>query len=362
MSASSERLVSLDAFRGATIASMMVVNNLGSYSTAYPFLLHAQWHGWTFTDTIFPFFLWIVGVAMTFSYARRVERGDDQRKLLLHTFRRAAVIFLLGLLLNGFPRFDLSSIRIPGVLQRIAVCYLIAGVILLYTKLRAQIVFTAAFLAVYWMLMTLVPVPGFGPGVLTREGNFSAWVDWKLLAGHMYSQTRTWDPEGIVSTLPAIATTLLGVLTGHLLRSRMAQAEKAAWMAVGGALFMWAGALLDLYMPINKMIWTTSYSLFMAGLAALALACFYWLVDVQGWRRWARPFAIYGMNAITVYVLSGLLARIMGMTGWKRAVYSAVFTPLFSPRDASMLYGVAVSLVLFLVAWVMHRRGWIVRI
>ena len=362
MSIPGQRLVSLDAFRGATIASMMVVNNLGSYSTAYPFLLHAQWHGWTFTDTIFPFFIWIVGVAMTFSFAKRMERGDDRRKLLLHTLRRASLIFLVGLLLNGFPYYRLATFRIPGVLQRIAICYLIAGVIFLYTRVRGQIVATLAFLLIYWLAMTLVPVPDFGPGVLTREGNFSAWLDRQLLGNHMYPPTKTFDPEGIFSTLPSIATALFGVLTGQLLRSGLEAAEKTAWLAVSGALLMWVGVILDLWMPINKMIWTVSYAVFMSGLAALSLACWYWLVDVRGYKRWARPFVIYGMNAIAVYALSGIIPKLLTMWGWKKGIYGALFVPFFRPELASMLYGVATSVFLFLVAWLMYRRGWFVRL
>ena len=244
---------------------MMLVNNLGSYTQAYPPLLHAEWHGWTPTDLIFPFFLWIVGVAMTFSFARRVEEGGDRGVLIRHTVRRSALIFGLGLLLAGFPYYNLATIRIPGVLQRIALCYLIGSLIFLYTTWRGQAVVIVGVCTAYWMLMTLYPVPGFGPGVLEPIGNFSQYIDWMLLPGHLYRATKVWDPEGVVSTLPAIATLLFGVLVGHLLRSRRELAEKAAWLLATGVLLTVAGYLLGLILPINKKIWTVSFAVFTAG-------------------------------------------------------------------------------------------------
>jgi len=354
--------VSLDAFRGATIASMLLVNNPGDWSNVYPPLLHAEWNGWTFTDTVFPFFLWIVGVAMTFSFARRVEQGDDRGKLFLHVLRRSALIFALGLLLAGFPHYDLSRIRIPGVLQRIAVCYLIGSAIFLTTRIRGQVIWIIGLLAGYWALMTLVPVPGCGAGVLTPACNFSAWVDWQVLAGHMYSKTKTWDPEGIVSTLPSVATLLFGALAGHLLRSKVGLEVKAGWLFSAGALLMGAGTLMDYALPINKNIWTSSYSVFMAGLAAVALGVWYWLLDVQGWRRWARPFVIYGMNAIVLYVCSGALARFMGMTGTGAWLMEHVFSPLASPKNASLLFALTHVAVIGLAAWMLHARRWYVRL
>lgn len=357
-----QRLVSLDAFRGATIAAMMLVNNLGSYSQAYPPLLHADWHGWTPTDLIFPFFLWIVGVAMTFSFARRVEEGGDKSVLIRHTLRRSALIFGLGLFLAGFPSYDLSTIRIPGVLQRIAICYLIGALIFLYTTWRGQAVAIVGVCTAYWMLMTLYPVPGYGPGVLEPIGNFSQYIDWMLLPGHLYRSTKVWDPEGIVSTLPAIATLLFGALAGHLLRSRRELAEKAAWLLAAGVALTVAGYLLGLIMPINKKIWTVSFAVFTAGLAQLALGSFYWFIDGQGWKRWATPLVHYGSNAIAVYVLSGLVSRLWGLTGWRKPVYDSLFVPLGSPEYASFCFGLAHALALYLVAWFLYRRQWIIRL
>lgn len=364
---SGERLLSLDVFRGATIAAMILVNNAGDWNNVYAPLLHAQWHGWTFTDLIFPSFLWIAGVAMTLSFAKRVEAGASRQRLLPHVLRRAALLFALGLFLNGFPFFPLDRLRIPGVLQRIAICYLAAAAIYLYTRVRGQALILAGLLAVYWMLMAWTPVPGCGAGALERDCNFAKYVDGLFLSGHMYPATKTWDPEGIVSTLPSIATTLFGVLTGHLLRYAAPLAEKAAWMLTGGAALLAAGSFWDHFLPINKNIWTSSYAVFAAGMSMSGFGCCYWLIDGRGWKRFVRPFAIYGSNAITVYALSGMLARTLGLVkigeaSLKQVIYQGVFVPLGSPRVASLLYAIAFVLVLYAVAWYMYRRKWFVKL
>ena len=395
----SNRLMSLDVFRGATIAGMMLVNNPGSWSHIYAPLGHAQWNGWTFTDTIFPFFLWIVGVAIPLSTSRRLEQGQSRAELFLHALRRAAIIFGLGFFLATFGflidgslgrlgfsdwlHTYLTNVRIPGVLQRIAVCYLIAMGIFLRTNIRGQIFWTTGFLIAYWLLMAFMPFPvnvhgetRFLSGVFERGDNFASYVDNFVLNGpvigtHVWKSTKTWDPEGIVSTLPAIATCLFGVLTGHLLRARRSEAEKTAWLMVVGALLMWLGEWMNLWLPINKSIWTSSYSVFMAGLAMVCFGVYYWFVDVKGCRTLVKPFAIYGMNAITVFVLSGVLGRILGtikvavapdttstLQPW---LYEKFFAPLASPKNASLLWAILYVLLLYLVAWVMYRKKWFVK-
>ncbi|MEI7906317.1 MAG: heparan-alpha-glucosaminide N-acetyltransferase domain-containing protein, partial [Bacteroidota bacterium] len=291
-----ERLISLDAFRGFTIAGMILVNNPGSWGSIYPQLEHASWNGWTFTDFIFPFFLWIVGVSMTFSFAVRKSKGDDNTKLLLNVLRRSAIIFALGLFLAGFPfgllwghNFSLSAIRIPGVLQRIAVCYFIASVIYLNTSMRGQIIAIGVLFVTYWLAMFYIPIPEFGAGLFEKGKNFSAYIDSLLLSGHMWSATKTWDPEGIISTIPAIATTLFGSLTGDYLRtSGHDKTEKSVWMFVFGAGLLLVGAFLDMWMPINKSLWTVSYSMFMAGWALCIFGIFYFLIDGKGIKKWAH--------------------------------------------------------------------------
>ncbi len=369
------RLLSLDVFRGLTIASMVLVNNPGAGATTYASLLHASWNGWTFTDTVFPFFLWIAGVAMTFSFARRLDMtpGSSRGPLMLHSLKRAASIFGVGLLLNGFPYYNLATLRIPGVLQRIAVCYLIAAAIVLYFGIRGCALSIPVLFAVYWVFMTLVPVPGFGPGVLTTEGNFSAYVDRIFLTGHMYSQTKTWDPEGIVSTLPAIASVLFGILTGEWLRvgrsreQKPSGNEKALWMLAAGGILIVAGYVMNIWMPINKNLWTPSYTALMAGLALVVFSACYWTIDVKGWKSWSRPFAIYGSNAIVLYALSGLLARLLSLIKFdgatlKSLVYQNVFVPLASPYSASLLFALSNVAIVYLAAWAMYRKQWYVRL
>lgn len=362
----SGRLMSLDVFRGATIAAMLLVNNPGDWGAVYAPLLHAPWHGWTFTDVIFPFFLWIVGVAMTLSFARRVERGESRSALMLHALRRSAIIFGLGLLLAGFPYYNPATIRIPGVLQRIAVCYLAAALIFLMSGLRGMILWTGGLLSVYWVLMKLVPVPGYRAGVLDKVGNFAQYVDSMVLRGHMWSATKVWDPEGIVSTLPAIATTLFGVLAGRILRLRLADAEKTAWLFVFGSSLMLCGSVMNWWLPINKNLWTSSYAVFMAGLAATVFAFCYWIVDVQGRRAWARPFVVYGMNAIAMFVLAGLAAKSLGLirvavAGGGRISLSAwifrnLYAPLASPKNASLVYALTYVLLFWAIAYFLYRR------
>lgn len=368
-----ERLMSLDAFRGATIAGMMLVNNPGTWSAIYPQLEHAEWNGWTFTDWIFPFFLWIVGVAMTMSFAHRQERGDTKKQLLIQVVKRSLIIFGLGLFLAGFPFFNLSIIRIPGVLQRIAVCYFIAALIVLYTKnIRTQVYWLVGFLVSYWLMMKLIPVPEIGAGIMERGKNFSAYIDSMFLSGHMWGYTKTWDPEGIVSTLPAVATTLFGVMTGHYLRSQHSKEEKTAWMFVAGNILLLLGATLDMWLPINKSIWTTSYSIFMAGWALVCFAMFYWIIDVKGYKRWAKPFIIFGMNAITVFVISGLVGRLYGSViklnqpdgseiSLQGYIFRTFFLPLASPINASMIYAICFLLFLYLIAWIMWTRKWFLK-
>ncbi len=377
----SQRLMSLDAFRGFTIAGMILVNNPGSWSYVYPQLAHAKWNGWTFTDLIFPFFLFIVGVAMTFSYSKRVERGDDKTKLLLHALRRAAIIFGLGIFLNGFPQLmpylnfsALDTIRIPGVLQRIGICYLIASMIFLNSGIKGQTIWTGVLLVIYWLLMKLVPVPGYGASVLEPTGNLCWYIDSTLLHGHTWSGAPVpgFDPEGIVSTIPAIATTLFGILTGHLLRTNKTQQEKTAWMFVLGNALLFAGLVMDNWLPINKNLWTSSYAVFMGGMALQFLAMFYWLIDVKGYKRWTAPFVIYGMNSIAVFFLSSLSARILTLikvTGadgaavaLKTYLYQNVFAALAGPLNGSLLFALAYVLLWLGLMGILYRMKVFIKI
>ena len=223
----SGRLLSLDFFRGSTILAMILVNNPGSWSHVYPPLLHAKWHGWTFTDLIFPFFLFIIGVAIVYAFSKRISSGAPKIDLYKKIIRRTLIIFALGLFLSGFPYFDFSTIRIMGVLQRIAICYLVASIIYLHTDWKGQLGWAIGLMLAYWAMMEWIPVPGVGPGSYEKGANFAAYIDSMFLEGHMWSVSKTWDPEGIISTIPAISTTLFGVLTGHWMRSDKNPIEKA---------------------------------------------------------------------------------------------------------------------------------------
>ncbi|MFN2452823.1 MAG: acyltransferase family protein [Pyrinomonadaceae bacterium] len=366
------RLVSLDVFRGLTIAAMVLVNNPGG-APVYAPLDHAEWHGWTPTDFIFPFFLFIVGVSITLSFARRVETGKGGRALWLSVMRRAAVIFGLGLLIHGFPYYNpqgvlrvynLSVIRIPGVLQRIAVCYLFASLIFLKTTWRTQSAIIVALLLGYWLLMTLTPVPGYGMGDLSKEGNLAAYVDRSLLSGHMY--TKIYDPEGVLSTIPAIATTLIGILAGHWLRRKQTPLEKVAGMFVAGVTCIVAGWIWNSWFPINKALWTSSYVLFTAGMALQLLAVCYWLIEIKNYRAWAKPFVIFGVNAIALFVGSALLARLMnlwrlprmnGQLGTSKTyIYEHLFLSWAAPINASLFYALAYLLVWLGLMTLLYRK------
>jgi predicted acyltransferase len=357
-----QRLVALDAFRGAVMALMVIVNNAGSERDSYVQLRHAEWNGWTITDTVFPSFLWIVGVAITLSLGRRMGDGTSKPKLLRKVFRRSLILFALGLLIYALPDFNLSTQRIMGVLQRIAICYLVASAIFLSSGVRAQILWICGLMAAYWMLMTLVPTPGYGPGRLDVEGNFAHYVDRLLLGRHNYAPTKTWDPEGFVSTLPAIATTLFGVMAGRILRIRRSLPERIAWLFFAGNLLLVAGLIATAWMPINKKIWTDSFCLFMAGLDFVAFAILAWLIDWLGWQKPARPFVILGMNAIAIYLASEFAAGLLDAANAHRFLYQKLFASLASPANASLLYSLAYTGLMFLLALVLYRRRWFLRV
>jgi predicted acyltransferase len=355
VSPQSTRLLSLDAFRGITIAGMLLVNNPGSWSTIYDPLEHAAWHGWTPTDLIFPFFLFIVGVAMTMSLGKLLAHGHSRNRLLVKSAKRAALIFIVGLALHSFPwiGYDFSTIRIPGVLQRIAVAYLIASIIYLFvTTTKGRVVALALLLFGYWGLQTMVPVPGGLTGVLQPGLDLGAYIDRAVFTeAHLWKSAKTWDPEGLLSTLPAVGTVLLGVFTGQWIASQRTPHEKAAGLFAAGLLGMIAGAMWGWSFPINKNLWTSSYVLFTGGIAAQTLGLCYWLIDVQGYRKWAHPFVIYGTNALAAFVLSGIFARTLSLiklgaddTPLKTLIYRNVYLSWATPHVASLAF--AISFVL----------------
>ena len=378
------RLISLDAFRGFTIAAMVLVNNPGDWGHIYSQLGHAEWNGWTFTDWIFPFFLFICGVSMTFSLGRRAEAGDDKMQLLIQLFKRAAIIFLIGLTLNFIPNFNPETLRIPGVLQRIALCTMLAAPIVIYCNWRQQCYWIAGLLTLYTGLMLYVPVPDasgvVAAGVLEPGRDFGAFVDRIFLQGHMWVKSKTWDPEGLVSTIPALCSQLFGVLLGRWLLTSLGKTEKTVWILLAGLAFLWVGAMLDVaVMPINKSLWSTSYCVFMTGWALIIFGAFYWFMDAsesvalrEKSHRIFLPFTIYGMNALFIFALSGLIAKMLGFIKFTQedgkllSLKGMIYAPLqalpLAPVNASLLFAIAFNLLMLAVAWFMWKKKWFVKV
>ncbi|MDB4917238.1 MAG: hypothetical protein JWM95_4882 [Gemmatimonadetes bacterium] len=397
-----ERLLSLDVFRGMTVAGMLLVNDPGTWEHIYPPLEHAPWNGWTPTDLIFPFFLFIAGITTYLSLSSRRARGDDERAIRNQIIRRGCLIFLFGFLVNGFPYFtwgDVAGItdpsflqrvgdrlmhwRIMGVLQRIGVAYLCAGLLTLRTTLRQQVAIIAGLLLGYWFVMTALPVPGEGTiGALLLdfpERTMAAWtdrlvLDWSSagLGNHLWVSSKTWDPEGVLSTIPAIATAMLGNIAGRWIGERRPLPERLAGLFAGGALAMMTGLMWHWVFPINKSLWTSSYVVFTAGLACVSLATVMWIVDLQKVQGWTRPFVIYGVNPIVAFVGSGVLARciysIFKVTvGGKRmsleaGIYQTLFASWMEPINASLAFAVTFVLFWYAILYVLYKRDIILKV
>lgn len=364
--ATTARLVSLDVFRGLTMAAMVIVNNPGDWGQVYWPLLHAPWHGLTPTDLIFPFFVFIVGVSITLAKRSSATVGS--------IVRRAALIFALGLLLALYPRFDLATVRIPGVLQRIAVCYLAAALFHRWVMGRRArggdagaglaLAAAAVILAAYWALIWRD---------LTPDGNLGAAIDRAIFGEHLWRQSRTWDPEGLLSTLPAIATALTGLAAGWVVTGSRPADDKARLLIAGSLAALSAGVPWSIVFPLNKSLWTSSYVLVTSGLAGLLLAALYWVLDVR--RSAVRAFGAFGIlgrNALLLFVVSGFLAKTLAIIrvddgqgstlALSRWIYLTAFVPLADPKNASLLYALANLAALFLLLWWLDRRRWYFRV
>ncbi|MFT4031540.1 MAG: DUF5009 domain-containing protein [Siphonobacter sp.] len=418
------RLISLDVLRGLTIMLMTVVNNPGDWGNVYPPLLHAEWHGCTPTDLVFPTFLFIVGVSVVL--AMPVKRLDVStfEKIVIRTLR----IFTLGWFLFFFSKIHLfelegipllairllittlltialftnyerrlqlyvaggvvllmillafggfegyQNVRIPGVLQRIAIVYFIIALLYLRTGLITQLVAGVGVLLLYWFLMTMLPVPGVGLANVEKGTNLAAWLDNLLLPGHLWATAKTWDPEGILSTLPAIATGIAGLLTGTLLISSLNNTLKTIYLLLGGLSGVSIGWVWGLVFPINKALWTSSYVCYAAGWALIVLALLYYLIDVKGWKRWTKPFVIFGVNPMVVFFFSGVIPRVLSaikvsnpeggepisvQTYW----YDYLIAPQFAdPKNASLTWALLCLVFWFIILYLLYRKQIVVKV
>ncbi len=348
-------------FRGVTVAAMVIVNNPGDWGAVYWPLLHAEWHGWTPTDLVFPFFLFIVGVSIGLG-----SKATSVPAIL----RRGAVIWGLGLFLAGFPFFRLATIRIPGVLARIAWCYVAAALLARALggdrdRTRSALLVVVALLGGYWILLTVVPFPGGSAGDLTAGKDIGAWLDRSLFGRHMW-RGGAYDPEGLLSTIPAIGTTLLGVLAGWRIKDSGSPRATVRGLLGWGLAGVIAGLVVAVWLPLNKSLWTSSYALFTAGLASASLAACYWLLDAgakQQLRGITEPFVALGRNAILLFVLSGLIAKTLIYVEWPdpalplgRWLYLSAFAPFAPAHVASLAYAIANLLLLYALLAYMHRR------
>ena len=368
----STRLMCLDVYRGLMVAGMIVVDNPGSDEQAYWPIMHTKWNGWTPADFIFPSFLFLVGISMVYSYAARLERGDTKQQIFKHAIRRSLILIAIGLLVNASPiiGLDVHTWRFEGVTQRIGICYFFASILELWAGRREQWIALAACLVGYWALLRFVPVPGAGvPGrdipFLDQVQNLPAWLDRKLFMGHLYDGNR--DPEGIIHTIPAIGTTLIGVLTGHWLRKQDDVRKLMGRMALFGILGILAGEIWNRWFPINKNLWTSSFVLFSGGLALLLLALLYWVVEVKRWRGvWTMPILVLGMNAIAGFVADSLIygpgytftAR--GPNGttmnWHEAAQAWLEAAGLNTANASLVYSLGALAICWILLWFLWRK------
>lgn len=371
-----KRLLSLDVFRGMTIAGMVLVNNPGTWSAVYDPLEHAEWNGWTPTDFIFPFFVFIVGTSITLSLGKKVENNTFAKDIYWKIIKRSLIIFALGLFLATFPFYNFSkgewidpaNVRIMGVLQRIAICYLVSSLLFIHTNWKQQAIIAGLLLLAYWALMTVINVPGCEITTFNdKTCNLAAYVDRLILTeAHIWKSAKVYDPEGLLSTIPSIATCLAGVLCGHWFRQERSDLDKVSGMFFFGSGLMAIGWIWNFWFPINKALWTSSYVLYMAGLALIFLAACYWLIDIKGFTKWTKPFLIFGVNAIALFVGSGIMARILGLIKLPSAdgkgislqqfIFDNIFLSLATPINASLMYAICFILCWLFLMWLLYRK------
>jgi predicted acyltransferase len=420
-----ERLTSLDVFRGITIMMMTIVNNPGSWDSIYPPLEHAEWNGCTPTDLVFPFFIFIMGTAIPFAMPAKVFGPATFNKIMVRSLR----IFCLGLFLNYFGNIEFfglqgipliiekllitfivayallgsfspkiktilafsvlgillflaysgieayQDVRIPGVLQRIGIVYFFASLLYLKANVRTQILVAIALLLLYWTLMTLLPIPGIGASNLEKGTNFASYIDSIFLKNHMWSQSKTWDPEGILSTIPAIASGIIGMLMGQLLTQPLPKLEIVKKLSGIGLILVILGLIWSFIYPINKSLWSSSYVLYTSGLATLSLTFLYYIIEIANYKKWTKLFLIWGVNPMIVFFFSGIIPRVLTMIkvnhpelpgeplGFQSYFYNYGIVPLFeNPMNASLAFALIYAIFWSFILWILYKNKLIFKV
>ena len=346
-----------------TVALMIVVNTPGSWSHVYPPLLHATWHGVTPTDLVFPFFLFIVGVSIALAYHPKKLAGQIESSTYTKIIRRTIIIFLLGIFLALFPKFNIENLRVAGVLQRIALVFFFCSLAFLKLNWKGQLAMCLSLLLFYFLAMCFVPVPGIGTGILEPGKNMAAWIDSYLLPGRMYQ--KTWDPEGLFSTLPAIGSGMTGLLVGQIItRSRIDQNQKIIWIFFSGFMAFSIGYMWGWVFPLNKHIWTSSYVLFTSGLAAMMLAASMWYIDGLNRKAYTQVGVVFGMNAIAAYVLHGILWRLfqIGDPGLQTSFMNFSDTLGVDPKLLSFFWALFYTSLCYGFALFLYKRKIFIKI
>ena len=420
-----ERLISLDVFRGFTILLMTIVNNPGSWASIYPPLEHAEWNGCTPTDLVFPFFIFIMGTAIPFAMPSKQFDFAVFNKIIVRSLR----IFCLGLFLNYFSRIELfglegisllilrviiafvvafallgnfslkiktylvfgilaillflaynqieeyQDVRIPGILQRIGIVYFFTSVLYLKTTQKTQLLVATSILLAYWILMAFVPVPGFGEANFEIGTNLAAWLDNLILNGHLWSYAKTWDPEGILSTLPAVATGIFGMLIGQTLNLQIPKMEIAKKTGIIGVVLVILGLVWNIVFPINKTLWTSSYVLYTSGLAILILTILYYTIEIANYKKWTKLFLIWGVNPMIVFFFSEIIPRVLSMIeiqnpeiateqiNLQNYFYTFCVVPFFNnPMNASLAFALVYALFWSLILWILYKNKLIFKV
>lgn len=355
-----QRLISLDAFRGITIIGMIIVNTPGSWSYVYPPLRHADWNGLTPTDLVFPFFLFIVGVSIVLSLNKIKGNTDGKSKkpVVRKIIKRSTILFGIGVLLNLIGS-DFQYLRLPGVLQRIAIVYFVCALLYLHASIRSQIITGILILIGYFLAMTYIKVPGFNSEELLSKSNIATWLDDQLIPFYLYQ--KTWDPEGILSTFPSIVTAILGMVTGNLIASSRKLSNKIAFIFIGGLVILIMGEIWSWFFPVNKNMWTSSYVLYTGGLAAITLSLLMLVIDQLKLRKWANPAIEFGSNAISAYILSNLVvipAGIIYINGQSLQEFymNSLINLGVIPELASLIWAIVITIICYIPVKILYNK------